>query len=78
MQKQQYFAPRQVLQYQDSGYVAMDDPPHKATPTQAELGMDQQNMNQPIQQSISGSIGTTSLLTGRSQYHHFSTRRSLT
>ncbi|KIW69653.1 hypothetical protein PV04_05517 [Phialophora macrospora] len=55
-QQQQTFAPQQFLQHQDSGYVAMDDTPHKTTPTQAELGVEQQSMNQPIQQSMSGSM----------------------
>lgn len=32
MQKRQSFAPQQVLRYRDSGYVAMDDSLHKATP----------------------------------------------
>jgi hypothetical protein len=31
--------PQQFLQYQDSGYVAMDDSPHNVTPIQPELAM---------------------------------------
>jgi hypothetical protein len=58
------FAPQQFLQHQDSGYVAMDDTPHKTTPTQAELGAEQQSMHRPIQQSTSGSVGMTSLPMG--------------
>lgn len=60
-QQPQTFAPQQFLQHQDSGYVAMDDTPHKTTPTQAESGVEQPTINQPIQQSMSGSVGMTSL-----------------
>jgi hypothetical protein len=63
-QQQQTYAPQQFLQHQDSGYVAMDDTPHKTTPTQAELGVEPQSMNQPLQHSMSGSIGMTSLPMG--------------
>lgn len=55
-QQPQTFAPQQFLQHQDSGYVAMDDTPHKTTPTQLDMGMEQQPMNQTMQQSIPGSM----------------------
>ena len=63
-QQQQTYAPQQFLQHQDSGYVAMDESPHKTTPGQAELGAEQQSRNQPAQQPMSGSIGMTSLPMG--------------
>ncbi|KIX07617.1 uncharacterized protein Z518_02270 [Rhinocladiella mackenziei CBS 650.93] len=55
------FAPQQFLQHQDSGYVAMDETPHKTTPTQAEPGVEQSTMTRPIQQSLSGSMGVNGL-----------------
>ncbi|KAJ9611412.1 hypothetical protein H2200_004596 [Cladophialophora chaetospira] len=63
-QQQQTYAPQSFLQHQDSGYVAMDDSPHKTTPTQVQMGMEQQPVSQPIQQSLSGSVGMTSLPMG--------------
>src|SRR6201999_1031826 len=63
-QQPQSFAPQQFLQHQDSGYVAMDDTPHKTTPTQAELGVENQPANQPIQQSMPGLIDATGLPMG--------------
>ena len=78
-QQQQTFHPQQFLQHQDSGYVAMDDSPHKTTPTQAEFGIEQQPRNQPMQQSMSGNVGMTSLPTGEksvfSLYEHASANR---
>lgn len=74
-QPPQAFAPQQFLQHQDSGYVAMDDTPHKTTPTQAELGAEPQNINQPIQQPMSGSVGmTANLPTGEKSVASFSLR----
>ena len=64
-QQAQAYAPQSFLQHQDSGYVALDDhTPLKTTPTQAELGVEHSPMNQPIHQSMSGSIGMTSLPMG--------------
>ncbi|OAG35523.1 hypothetical protein AYO21_10331 [Fonsecaea monophora] len=63
-QQPQTFAPQQFLQHQDSGYVAMDETPHKTTPTHAEIGIEQPNINQPTRQSMSGSVAMTSLPSG--------------
>ncbi|EXJ85847.1 hypothetical protein A1O1_06216 [Capronia coronata CBS 617.96] len=56
-QQPQSFAPQQFLQHQDSGYVAMDDSPHKTTPNQAEFGMERPPMNAAISQAMSGTMG---------------------
>jgi hypothetical protein len=63
-QQNQTLAPQAFLQHQDSGYVAMDDTPHKTTPTQVEMGMEPQSIHQPMHQSMSGNIGMTSLPMG--------------
>ncbi|KIY02486.1 uncharacterized protein Z520_00951 [Fonsecaea multimorphosa CBS 102226] len=69
-QPPQTFAPQQFLQHQDSGYVAMDETPHKTTPTQAEMGIERQTMNQPMRQSMSGSVAMTSLPLGEKFRFH--------
>ncbi|EXJ67171.1 uncharacterized protein A1O5_09818 [Cladophialophora psammophila CBS 110553] len=69
-QQPQTFAPQQFLQHQDSGYVAMDDTPHKTTPTQAEVAIEQQSMNQPMRQSMSGSVALTGLPLGEKFRFH--------
>ncbi|KIW28673.1 hypothetical protein, variant [Cladophialophora immunda] len=69
-QQPQTFAPQQFLQHQDSGYVAMDETPHKTTPTQAEIGIEQQTMNQSMRQSMSGSVAMTSLPMGEKFRYH--------
>ncbi|KIW74621.1 hypothetical protein Z517_11391 [Fonsecaea pedrosoi CBS 271.37] len=69
-QQPQTFAPQQFLQHQDSGYVAMDETPHKTTPTHAEIGIEQPNINQPMRQSMSGSVAMTSLPSGEKFRFH--------
>lgn len=63
-QQTQTFAPQQFLQHQDSGYVAMDDSPHKTTPTQAEMGIVPSSISQSIQSSVTGAIGLQTLPMG--------------
>ena len=49
--QQQSFAPHAFLQHQDSGYVAMDDSPHKGTPqqqTDAFMAQATQSMHQSM------------------------------
>lgn len=63
-QSAQTFAPQQFLQHQDSGYVAMDDSPHKTTPTQVDMGIVPSSISQSIQSSVSGAIGMQNLPMG--------------
>ncbi|KIV96759.1 hypothetical protein PV10_00580 [Exophiala mesophila] len=53
----QTYAPQQFLQHQDSGYVAMDDSPHKTTPLPGELGVVPSSMAQPIPTAMSTHVG---------------------
>ncbi|KAJ4506269.1 hypothetical protein HRR78_008190 [Exophiala dermatitidis] len=69
-QQPQTFAPQQFLQHQDSGYVAMDDSPHKTTPNQADLGHEQATVNQAIAQLMSGSVGVAELPPGEKLRFH--------
>lgn len=50
---QQTFAPHAFLQHQDSGYVAMDDSPHKTTPQQNEMMLVPQPAHQ-MQSAVPG------------------------
>lgn len=49
-QQQSYAPPSHFLQHQDSGYAAMDDSPHKVTPTGSEHHQMQQNVAPSMQQ----------------------------
>jgi len=63
-QQPQTFAPQQFLQHQDSGYVAMDDSPHKTTPTQVEMGIVPSSISQSLRSSVTGAIGLQTLPMG--------------
>jgi hypothetical protein len=61
----QAFAPHAFLQHQDSGYVAMDESPHKTTPQQQnEMMLAQQQARQSVQSSIPGSAQIPSMSLG--------------
>ncbi|KEF62572.1 uncharacterized protein A1O9_00545 [Exophiala aquamarina CBS 119918] len=63
-QQAQTFAPQQFLQHQDSGYVAMDDSPHKTAPTHVDVGIVPSSISQSIQSSVTGAIGLQTLPMG--------------
>lgn len=72
----QTFAPQQFLRHEDSGYVAMDDSPHKTTPNQAELSLDRPTVNQVIPQEMSGMMSVTEMPLGdKLALPHFPNRK---
>ena len=54
--QQQSFAPHQFLQHQDSGYVAMDDSPHKITPNQQDMMRPPSSRQQQAHLTVPGSL----------------------
>lgn len=63
-QQQQSFAPHAFLQHQDSGYVAMDESPHKTTPQPNELMLAQSQSHPSVQRSIAGTTQAPSMPMG--------------
>jgi hypothetical protein len=55
-QQQQSYAPQQFLQHQDSGYVAMDDSPHKVTPNQPDMMAPPSGRQQQAHLAMPGSL----------------------
>jgi CP2 transcription factor len=54
--QQQTYAPHQFLQHQDSGYVAMDESPHKVTPTQPDMMAPLSGHQQQVQMAVPASL----------------------
>jgi len=69
-QQQPTYAPHQFLQHQDSGYVAMDDSPHKTTPQQHEMMLAQPPAHQTVQPPLPGNVQVPSMPLGEKFRFH--------